>query len=171
MCKTCTVVGMLELQDLSDGGHCVLVSRCLILKRLLSSRYWTPTPAYDPRALCKSRITVNKKIMNNTGARTQPCLTPTRTLKNYDCLSSITTLACMSSCIWRIIFINFGGAPVVPRTIHISKRDQGRIQIIVLFPTIFLNFLGSKNHVYSATILSLRCSSGRWTYSKALDES
>lgn len=82
-----------------------------ILKRLPSKRYCICTPSSCPRARWKREVMAERRRLNRTGAKTQPCFTPTFTSKNSDWSSPVWTLAFIPSCSCCRTERNLGGTP------------------------------------------------------------
>ncbi len=86
-----------------------------MLKRLPSSQYSTWTPSSCPITRWKRRVMAESMMLKSTGAKTQPCFTPTFTLKDSDWSSPVSTLACIPSCSCCRMLRNLGGTPSLER--------------------------------------------------------
>ncbi len=93
-----------------------------MLKRLPSSRYSTWTPSSCPMTRWKRQVMAERKMLKSTGAKTQPCFTPTFTLKDSDWSSPVSTLACIPSCNCCRVLRNLGGTPSLERFFQSSSR-------------------------------------------------
>lgn len=61
-------------------------------------------------------------MLKRTGTRTQPCLTPTSTLKRADCMLPVLAFACIPSWSWCRTLQNLGGMPLFDSRIHKSSQ-------------------------------------------------
>ncbi len=86
-----------------------------MLKRLPSSRYSTWTPSSCPITRWKRQVMAERNMIKSTGAKTQPCFTPTFTSKDSDWSCPVSTLACIPSCSCFRMQRNLGGTPSLER--------------------------------------------------------
>ncbi len=128
-----------------------------MLKRLPSSRYSTWTPSSWPMTRWKRQVMAERRMLKSTGAKTQPCLTPTFTSKDSDWSSPVSTLACIPSCsccrmlrgfCWDAEFGDvFPEQLMVNGVKSFAEVDKGYVKVFVLFSALLQQLPQDKDHV------------------------